>query len=210
MAEMIKPIETVYNGYRFRSRLEARWAVLFDAAKIQYEYEPEGMEDEIFGKRYLPDFYLPEYDAFVEIKAKRPGALQEIIKAVDVCCYAKRQTLILLSNIPSCEDGSCWYFPTFYYHPLKRAVFVAHGNLYPSDCGGASFRWDIYLCYQNETCFPYKYSKSFDYDVYLNPINDNDLLYQDDFRWGNRFDDGIMDAIYLKARQARFEHGECG
>lgn len=22
----IKPIETVYNGYRFRSRLEARWA----------------------------------------------------------------------------------------------------------------------------------------------------------------------------------------
>lgn len=22
----IKPIETLYNGYRFRSRLEARWA----------------------------------------------------------------------------------------------------------------------------------------------------------------------------------------
>ena len=28
---MIKAIETVYNGYRFRSRLEARWAVFFDA-----------------------------------------------------------------------------------------------------------------------------------------------------------------------------------
>ena len=26
----IKPIETKYNGYRFRSRLEARWAVFFD------------------------------------------------------------------------------------------------------------------------------------------------------------------------------------
>ena len=37
----IKPIETVYNGYRFRSRLEARWAVFFDAAGIEYEYEPE-------------------------------------------------------------------------------------------------------------------------------------------------------------------------
>jgi len=23
----IKPIETIYNGYKFRSRLEARWAV---------------------------------------------------------------------------------------------------------------------------------------------------------------------------------------
>lgn len=54
----IKPIETIYNGYRFRSRLEARWAVFFDAAGIAYEYEPEGytLRD---GTRYLPDFYLP-------------------------------------------------------------------------------------------------------------------------------------------------------
>ena len=40
----IKPIETVYNGYRFRSRLEARWAVFFDEAEIPYEYEPEGFD----------------------------------------------------------------------------------------------------------------------------------------------------------------------
>lgn len=40
----IKSIETYYNGYRFRSRLEARWAVFFDAAGIKYEYEPEGFE----------------------------------------------------------------------------------------------------------------------------------------------------------------------
>ena len=38
----IKAIETYYKGYRFRSRLEARWAVFFDAAGIKYEYEPEG------------------------------------------------------------------------------------------------------------------------------------------------------------------------
>lgn len=63
----IKPIETVYNGYRFRSRLEARWAVFFDKMGIQYEYEPEGyvLDD---GTKYLPDFYLCEIDAFVEIK----------------------------------------------------------------------------------------------------------------------------------------------
>jgi hypothetical protein len=36
----IKPIETEYGGYKFRSRLEARWAVFFDTAKIKYEYEP--------------------------------------------------------------------------------------------------------------------------------------------------------------------------
>lgn len=28
----IKPIETVYKGYRFRSRLEARWAVFFQVS----------------------------------------------------------------------------------------------------------------------------------------------------------------------------------
>ena len=28
---MIKAIPTEYKGYRFRSRLEARWAVFFDA-----------------------------------------------------------------------------------------------------------------------------------------------------------------------------------
>lgn len=37
----IKPIETIYNGYRFRSRLEARWAVFFDALGVEYQYEPE-------------------------------------------------------------------------------------------------------------------------------------------------------------------------
>ena len=53
---MIKPIETVYNGYLFRSRLEARWAVFFDALGIGYEYEPEGFD--IDGIWYLPDFLL--------------------------------------------------------------------------------------------------------------------------------------------------------
>ena len=62
MAE-IKAIETIYNGYRFRSRLEARWAVFFDEIGIKYEYEKEGYD---LGKLgwYLPDFWLPEYELF--------------------------------------------------------------------------------------------------------------------------------------------------
>ena len=63
----IKPIETVYNGYRFRSRLEARWAVFFDAAGIEYQYELQGYKLRN-GQRYLPDFFLPGLDVFVEIK----------------------------------------------------------------------------------------------------------------------------------------------
>jgi len=65
----IRPIETLYNGYRFRSRLEARWAVFFDKLSVPYIYEPEGYElgD---GIRYLPDFWLPTWDRWVEIKPK--------------------------------------------------------------------------------------------------------------------------------------------
>jgi hypothetical protein len=42
----MKPIETRYKGYRFRSRLEARWAVFFDAVGEGWEYEKEGYETE--------------------------------------------------------------------------------------------------------------------------------------------------------------------
>lgn len=70
---MIKAIETNYGGYRFRSRLEARWAVFFDELGIEWEYEKEGYEDG--GVCFLPDFYLPNIGVrtpggcFVEIKA---------------------------------------------------------------------------------------------------------------------------------------------
>ena len=50
-----RAIETRYKGYRFRSRLEARWAVFFDALGLKWEYEPEGFELP-GGVRYLPDF----------------------------------------------------------------------------------------------------------------------------------------------------------
>jgi hypothetical protein len=62
-----KPIETRYNGYRFRSRLEARWAVFFDALGLAYEYEPQGFV--LFdGTPYLPDFHLPALGMYAEVK----------------------------------------------------------------------------------------------------------------------------------------------
>ena len=66
---MIKAIETTYKGYRFRSRLEARWAVFFDVLRIEWEYEKEGF---VVGPNqdvsYLPDFFLPESNTWVEVK----------------------------------------------------------------------------------------------------------------------------------------------
>lgn len=75
----MKAIETSYDGYLFRSRLEARWAVFFNKLGIKYEYEKEGY----FlgnGVKYLPDFWLPEIllrDGIVDKKFDIGYALQE-------------------------------------------------------------------------------------------------------------------------------------
>lgn len=61
-----KAIDTLYRGFRFRSRLEARWAVFFDQAKVKWLYEDEGYQ--LPSGWYLPDFYLPDYRIFAEIK----------------------------------------------------------------------------------------------------------------------------------------------
>ena len=73
-APTIKAIETHYKGYRFRSRLEARWAVCYDNSTIfksgyqSWDYEPEGVETP--HGRYLPDFLVhnPNWKVVVEIK----------------------------------------------------------------------------------------------------------------------------------------------
>jgi hypothetical protein len=78
----IKAIETEYDGHRFRSRLEARWAVFFNAVGLTYEYEIEGFEMD--GTRYLPDFYIPSLNRWFEIKGK-PLSLDEIKKCEEFC-----------------------------------------------------------------------------------------------------------------------------
>lgn len=61
----MKSIPTIYKDIRFRSRLEARWAAMFDLLGWSWEYEPE-IED-----LYIPDFLLHGLGGrrvFVEVK----------------------------------------------------------------------------------------------------------------------------------------------
>lgn len=90
----MKPIETKYNGYRFRSRLEARWAIFFDLVGIKYQYENEAFE---IGKiNYLPDFFLPEENYYIEIKPNDPPA-EELEKIVS---FAWHKPILLLAGEP--------------------------------------------------------------------------------------------------------------
>ena len=88
---MHRAIETRYAGYRFRSRLEARYAVFFDSLKIKWDYEPEGFE--LPSGRYLPDFWLPlperpEWGYWVEIKALAP-TFDERQRMAELCHATK-------------------------------------------------------------------------------------------------------------------------
>jgi hypothetical protein len=89
----VKPIETVYHGYRFRSRLEARWAVFFDALGIEWVYEPEGYDLGELGW-YLPDFWLPQLGCLAEVKP-RTLTLKEWAK-----CNALPEICLLLDGQP--------------------------------------------------------------------------------------------------------------
>ena len=105
---MIKPIETIYNGYKFRSRLEARWAFFFDNLNITYEYEKEGFD--IDGEWYLPDFWIPQWNCWVEIKPNIPKArefhksYEEKDKRENRLCYKlsqnERKVVLLIGGNP--------------------------------------------------------------------------------------------------------------
>lgn len=83
----IKAIETHYKGYRFRSRLEARWAVFFDALHIYWQYEPQGFDLPKEG-RYLPDFLLGLTIAniWAEVKPYSPSIeeIRKVARLVDL------------------------------------------------------------------------------------------------------------------------------
>ena len=90
---MADAIETSYKGRRFRSRLEARWAVLFDARGIQWQYELEGFKTP--AGPYLPDFYLPQVSMWAEVKPDTGFDSLAANKALSVATQTDKEILLL-------------------------------------------------------------------------------------------------------------------
>lgn len=185
----MKAIETIYKGYRFRSRLEARWAVFFDALHLNWQYESEGFELPS-GGRYLPDFKitLRKGTLWVEIK---PGA-DESDKFEEFMSSANTPNWYgtILNDIPD---------PQFvanninnYYYPENERPFMWFGD------GG----WDNYhrfcVCIScGEAGFEFN-GLCDRIGCKCNPKEQSTAKHQK-----------IISA-FAKARGARFEHGENG
>jgi hypothetical protein len=107
---MIKAIETQYNGYRFRSRLEARWAVFYDAIGLAWKYEDQGYEVKTAKGtiRYLPDFWL-DCGHWAEVKGNldMPGVrrLHALASAMSVC--GQGNDFVVFGDVPG-ERSTLW------------------------------------------------------------------------------------------------------
>lgn len=175
---MIAPIETIYKGYRFRSRLEARWAVFFDALGVKYEYEKEGFD--IDGTWYLPDFYLPEMDIFVEIKPD----LQSYSSLLQSLADQTNKTVLNVCGVPYYGE-----YEIISYSPGDDEIFSC---VFAEDRRNEGFYWIINSDYTTGRMISKIKEQYQDHERY--PMKDTDNLKQ----------------AYLKARQARFEYGEKG
>lgn len=127
MGQKIKAIETKYNGYRFRSRLEARWAVFFDEMGVDYEYELEGFELPS-GARYLPDFYLKHihHGLYAEVKPRFPNYSE--YKKYYEFAFDGNGLLVFCSSAPNGMGLLINKYTTKSFEPLVKYLYENLGD----------------------------------------------------------------------------------
>lgn len=229
----IKAIETVYKGYRFRSRLEARWAVFFDALGVKWEYEPQGFELED-GTRYLPDFWIDFGDPhqfWIEIKAHKDLSNSEVNKALGMSKYAPGFIFMGYPELPVYKGH---HYPPG-YHYVDNSMYcgswaVSFGKFVEVDGRSEAMRLAADLANQERLyCWHERKDGSFllwpvpAWEPMLTEdpkgtmarlaegwIEMNDLVDSNPLEKNKRIDSPTLKNAYTAARQARFEYGENG
>lgn len=192
----IKPIETKYKGYKFRSRLEARWAVFFDAVGMPYEYEREGFD--VNGRWYLPDFYLPWYRCYVEIKPD----VEEDIKTADEILkpFSESKSILLCIGDPLNDNMALYEKGKTYSARFLEGCWWGTSTQPESAWCGTSKHWISLIC-DTTGITTFKCAAVGTVDFEMSDVDTIEVTYLCYYR-----DD--LSAYKKKAREARFEHGE--
>jgi len=122
---------------KFRSKLEARWAVFFDHYGMSWEYELMSFRLQS-GLIYCPDFLLKDFKCFAEVKPNIPLSQLAIRKIEEFT-----QPIALLKGLPL-EN-------TFELFHLKWAEY-SDNKLYP--CFDKDSRWRWWSTGGEITCTP--------------------------------------------------------
>jgi hypothetical protein len=184
----IKPIQTTYRGHRFRSRLEARWAMFFHRAGVDWHYETQGFM--VGGRPYLPDFYLPATGTWVEVKGAEAELDHDLMEAAPTCLPGEGSPqFLILGPMPEAPEGGNWAWLGFSAETFDGEQIVLDGWWQFGDGG--------LLEHAAETSCAPPFSAGG--DEWLSPA----------LNMAGEVPPRFIDA-YRAARSARFEHGESG
>jgi hypothetical protein len=206
----IKAIETTYAGHRFRSRLEARWAVFFDHLGMRWQYEEQGYD--LPSGRYLPDFWLPNAAVrgnnaiWAEVKGRLDR--KEFIRLLRIAFELPRQDarayspqLLVLGDIG--QPGLPWVHARLDVLGDKH-VALQYVYFHAPDDGPV-----ITIPTQDPVPMRYEGLEQLadvpdeQFEVFRGLLLDTTLETRLTV-------DPVVDDAYRAARSARFEHGESG
>lgn len=128
----VKPTE--FMGIMYRSRTEARWAVFFDRLAVKCEYELKRFK-RADGRWYTPDFYIVDFDTFVEDKPENQMIiLEEADKALALYEEKHARSVWHVMGSPSAEQPSILDFSirerfagiVDQYQNLEAFIFSKH------------------------------------------------------------------------------------
>ncbi len=139
----IHAIQTFYNGTMFRSRLEARWAAMFDILSWSWTYEPTDFSG------WIPDFAIHgDTLVYAEVKPVDRFPRDVATKIDDSGCDS--EALILGMKCPivskwhaapcigwlgdkSCPDGRAWDLAAFGQWDGADKIGFCHSTMEFSD-----------------------------------------------------------------------------
>jgi len=185
-------IETWYKGCRFRSRLEARWAVFFDTLGVKWTYEKQGYM--LNGMPYLPDFWFDYpfgegWGFWLEVKPEPlTDAERDLLAAL---AKATGHRAFAVCGQPWPGDYSITVFQHHHGGEPERIPLLEGGELIETKwCDDPDAIPELFVR-RDEKTFPFLSN--------LNRARDGGL------EWVNG---EPLSAAFGKARSARFEHGE--
>lgn len=193
---MIQAIETRYKGYRCRSRLEARWLYFLDLIGIPYEYEPQGFCGD--GIYYLPDIYIPAYHTFIEVKNEAVYENDELraearrkMEAVCGSCLEYAGIIVYGDPLAGLCESYCFLSSEMCSGTDWVPVSFEYIRNNTASGAGVGYNGEVLMRTYAGTMM-YEDFEDISTDTYAYVPDLRDLMFQ----------------AKLKARGARFEHGE--